>query len=146
MLEGQGFKRLKAWQHADDLASAMFHAAQQLPSQHRWLASQIARAAVSVPANIAEGYGRGSLGDYLRFLDIARGSLAETEYYVHFLAKENLVDEATEKKLALCHAETGRLLFGLWRSLKAKLPATWDHIGSTSQVRELSLDSYEVDE
>lgn len=146
MLEGQGFKRLKAWERADELASAVFHAAQKLPQQQRWLASQISRAAVSVPANIAEGYGRGSLGDYLRFLDIARGSLSEVEYYVHFLAKERLIDEATEKQLILAHSETGRLLFGLWRSLKAKAPETWDHVGSSNQIRELSLDAYEVDE
>ncbi|HEU0075239.1 MAG TPA: four helix bundle protein [Dehalococcoidia bacterium] len=145
-MEGQGFKKLRAWELADDLASAVFQAAQQLPQQHRWLASQISRAAVSVPANIAEGYGRGSLGDYLRFLDIARGSLSEVEYYIHFLAKEDLIDETTDRELSLLQAESGRLLFGLWRSLKAKSSETWDHVGSSNQIRELRLETYEAEE
>ena len=119
----QGFRRLVAWQKADDLASAVFSVAQMLPLQHRWLRDQAARAAVSVPANIAEGYGRGSLRDYLRFLDIARGSLAELEYYLHFLRRNGLIE--AEKLIAAeaLRAETGRLLFGLTQSLREKLKA-----------------------
>jgi four helix bundle protein len=145
MVQEQGFKKLIGWQKADDLASAVFRAAQKLPPQHRWLASQSARAAVSVPANIAEGYGRGSQAEYLRFLDIARGSLAEVEYYIHFLARENLVDEATTNRLESVHSETGKVLHGLWRGLKAKVPATWDHAGVPPRIRELTFDSYEAD-
>ncbi|MBI1886687.1 MAG: four helix bundle protein [Chloroflexi bacterium] len=89
----QGFRRLKAWQRADDLACAVFAAVSLIPARHRWLGEQLARAAVSVPANIAEGYSRGSLKDYLRFLDIARGSLAEVEYYLHFLRKNGIIDD-----------------------------------------------------
>lgn len=144
MDEGQGFKKLRAWQKADDLASAAFRAAEEVPSQHRWLSSQIARAAVSVPANIAEGYGRGSLADYLRFLDIARGSLSEVEYYIHFLGKESLVSSECIERLRLLHSETGRLLFGLWQSLKSKAPQTWDHAGGVGYVRESAEQPYEV--
>ena len=54
----QGFRRLVAWQKADDLASAVFSVARLLPLQHRWLRDQAARAAVSVPANIAEGFSK----------------------------------------------------------------------------------------
>jgi four helix bundle protein len=142
--ERQGFKKLRTWQRADDLASAVFHAAQQIPGQHRWLSSQITRAAVSVPANIAEGYGRGSLGDYLRFLDIARGSLSEVEYYIHFIGKEALVSEEHLMKMTQLHSETGRLLYSLWQSLKAKSPQQWDHAGGVGYVRESAEIPYEV--
>ena len=145
MLEAQGFKKLVAWKKPDDLASAVFRAAQVLAPEHRWLATQVSRVAVSVPANIAEGYGRGSQAEYLRFLDIARGSLGEVEYYIHFLAREGLIDDVTNRKLVLTHSEAGKVLHGLWRGLKTKLLATWDHAGTPPRIREITLDSYEAD-
>ena len=117
----QGFRRLKAWQKADDLACAVFQVIVFVPRDHRWLGNQMVRAAVSVPANIAEGYGRGALRDYLRFLDIARGSLAELEYYVHFLKKSEIVGDKSLAPVEVLRAETGGLLFGLTQSLRDKL-------------------------
>jgi len=82
-----------------------------------------------VPANIAEGHGRGSKAELLRFIDIARSSLSELEYYLHFLRNEDLL--STERLLALDarRVETGKVLFGLWRSLKGMQASTWDHTG-----------------
>jgi len=117
----QGFRRLRAWQKADDLACTVFRLVALLPREHRWLGNQIARAAVSVPANIAEGYGRGALRDYLRFLDIARGSLAELEYYLHFLRKNEIVGDKGLAPADGLRAEAGSLLFGLTQSLRDKL-------------------------
>jgi four helix bundle protein len=95
----------------------------------RWLRYQILRCAVSVPANIAEGHGRGSKAELLRFIDITRGSLSELEYYLHFLMREEL--RAPGKLLALDakRIETGKVLFGLWRSLKGMPSSKWDHTG-----------------
>jgi four helix bundle protein len=98
------------------------------PTKPPWLVSQVSRAAVSIPANLAEGYGRGSLGDYLRFLDIALGSLAELEYYLHFMARTNLLSTANHEQLSSLHSQVAGLLVGLSKSLKAKArEGSWDH-------------------
>src|SRR4051794_35512532 len=96
----------------------------------RWLVDKMLRSAISVPANIAEGHGRGSRAELLHFLDIARGSLSELEYYIHFMVGEGLLTNGQANKLdALCN-ETGKVLFGLWRSLKAMNKDNWDHTGN----------------
>lgn len=74
-----------------------------------------------MPANIAEGYSRGAIRDYLRFLDIARGSLGEVEYYLHFLRKNSIIDGDTLAPVDVLRAETGSLLFGLSQSLRDKV-------------------------
>ena len=86
-----------------------------------------------MPANIAEGHGRGSLGELTRFIDIARGSLSELEYYLHFMAKESLLSPDIISALDANRAETGRVLYGLWRSLKATRKDDWDHTGNKTR-------------
>jgi len=127
MPEDQGYKRLRTWQKADDLACAVFVEMARPPQKPRWLVSQVTRAAVSVPANIAEGNSRGSLGDYLRFLDIALGSLGELEYYLHFMRRNALLATEAADRLDALQSETGRLLVGLFKALKAKArEGSWD--------------------
>jgi four helix bundle protein len=127
MTEERGYKKLRTWQKADDLACAVFTEMAGPPQKPRWLVSQVTRAAVSVPANIAEGNSRGSLGDYLRFLDIALGSLGELEYYLHFMRRNALLTNGAADRLDALQSETGRLLVGLSKSLKAKArEGSWD--------------------
>jgi four helix bundle protein len=129
----RGFRRLFAWQKADEPASAVFQELNK-PRVPSWLVDQTARSAVSVPANIAEGYARGSLKDYLRFLDIAHGSLAELEYYVHFMVTNKLLDPPAHEKLSQLSWEAGNLLFALIRSLRQKLKeGTWDRTGLSEE-------------
>jgi four helix bundle protein len=135
--EPRGFKDLVAWQKADDLASLVYRACKNLPPHHEWLLSQVVRCAISVPANIAEGRGRGARNDYARFLDIARGSLAELEYYVHFMKREDLLPEARLAEIDAKQRECSRVLFALWRATKAVGKRNWDHTGRIAEEREL---------
>lgn len=79
----QSFKEVVAWQKAHDFVLMVYNATKQYPSFERFgLCSQFQRAAVSIPANIAEGYRRDGMADKLRFLNIVQGSLEEYRYYV----------------------------------------------------------------
>lgn len=116
----RGYKQLRAWQKADDLAVLVYESTHALNRSDRWLATQIRRAAVSVPANIAEGYSRGSLRDYLRFLGFARGSLGEVEYFLHFITRVSITN-VNVTPIERARTECGQLLFLLIRSLRKKL-------------------------
>jgi four helix bundle protein len=115
--------RLDAWKLSDDLALEVFNLSRHLPADLRWLSVQALRAAVSVPANIAEGYSRSSKREFLQFLSIARGSLAELEYYLHFLKRSGLIDQQTYDGLTSLRRRAGQTLFGLMRSVRTSLPA-----------------------
>ncbi len=82
------YRNIQAWKLSHKLVLMVYQSTRGFPVEERYgLTSQLRRAAASVPANIAEGCGRNSQGDLLRFLDIALGSLKETEYFL-FLSKE----------------------------------------------------------
>ena len=73
------FRDLEVWQLAMDLAVLVLAAAPSLPPTERFgIGAQLRNASISIPSNIAEGYGRGTRLDYVRFLRIARGSACET--------------------------------------------------------------------
>ena len=76
----ESFKDLQVWQRSIQLSVAIYRLTQDFPAEERFgLTSQLRRAGVSVASNIAEGYGRGSTGEYKHFLGIARGSNAEVQ-------------------------------------------------------------------
>ena len=107
------FKTIKAWQKADDLTVEVYEKTRDFPSDERFgLTSQMRRAAVSVGANIAEGSGRGSLADYIRFLFIAQGSLSELEYLLHLAHRLRYFSEKDYDELSARQSETARLLHG----------------------------------
>ena len=113
------FKDLGVWQLAMVIAVEAYQFASRLPPSERFeLAAQIRGSAVSVPSNIAEGYGRQSLGDYVRFLRIANGSLKELETQVMLAERLGLVEAgAGDELLELCH-RCGQMLTALKRSLQ----------------------------
>ena len=78
------YTKIEAWKLADDLTVAVYERTRSFPNEEMYgLTSQLRRASYSVPANIVEGSSRESKKDYLHFLYIARGSLSETQYFIH---------------------------------------------------------------
>ena len=121
MSDIRSFHDLIVWQKAMALAEASYRLTGAYPRQEIYgMVAQIRRAAVSVPANIAEGYGRESTGAFIQFLRIAQGSLKELE--THILLSERLKLTANERTMVVrteCE-EVGRLLRALIRSLQTK--------------------------
>ncbi len=88
MPSNRGYVDLQVWTKAMDLAALVYRLGKSMPKTELYgMTSQMQRAAASVPANIAEGYQRGSRKDYARFVSIARGSLAETEIFLLLAAR-----------------------------------------------------------
>jgi four helix bundle protein len=113
------YRDLRVWRDAMDLAEACYRLTARFPADERFgLTSQIRRACVSIPANIAEGYGRNSKGAYVQFLRVAQGSLKELE--THLLLVERLGLAATEAAAPLLASTDalGRMLWALIRSLE----------------------------
>ena len=117
----RSYRDLQVWQKAVDLVVESYKLARLFPQNEAFgLASQIQRAAVSIPANIAEGHGREHLGDYLHHLSVANGSLMELETHFQVGLRLSYFDQAGIDSVLKQTAELGRMLAGLTRSLKAR--------------------------
>jgi len=113
------FRDLIAWQKAMAMAREVYRLTRPMPAEERFgLTSQMRRAAVSVPSNIAEGYGRQSTDDYLRFLRMARGSLAELDTQIELALGLDMI-QGPEPTIEILR-ETDRVLQGLIRSLESR--------------------------
>jgi four helix bundle protein len=108
-----------AWQKTMNLVETFFSLSNTWPREELYgLTQQARRAAISIPSNIAEGQGRRSDGDFARFLSIAHGSLMELETQVEIAHRLQFID-TTELEEFLKHStEVGRLIHGLYRSLR----------------------------
>ena len=115
------YRELEAWQVAMQLVEEVYLATKEFPGDERFgLTSQLRRAAVSVPTNIAEGYGRTHRGDYLRFLSIARGSLCEIETLLTISVKIGACQRDSLVPIWETAQSTGRLLRALSNALKSE--------------------------
>lgn len=102
---------LVVWQKAMDLVEEVYRLSGQFPAEERFrLSSQITRAAISVPSNIAEGNARGSRNDYVRFLSIAKGSLMERETQVMLAVRLGYVNEASAEPALNLIVEISKML------------------------------------
>ncbi|OIQ97004.1 hypothetical protein GALL_209470 [mine drainage metagenome] len=109
---------LVVWQKAMDMVTSIYMITAIFPNEERFgLTSQIRRAAVSVPSNIAEGHGRKATGAYLNHISIALGSVMELETQIQIALRLNFIDESTCTLLLSQSNEIGRMLGGLRKSI-----------------------------
>jgi four helix bundle protein len=114
-------RRLRAFELADELALTVYRETRSFPQDELFgLTSQMRRSAVSIPSNIVEGSARYSETEYLRFLDIAYGSVRELEYQISLAARLGHLAESNHSR-AVCE-ETGRVLHGLILSMRPRRP------------------------
>ena len=120
----KSYQDLEVWQRSMELAEVVWRLSARFPGEERFgMTSQLRRAATSVPANIAEGAERHGTREFLQFLGIASGSLAETETFLLLserlgLLPSNRVNDALKQA-----GTVGRLLHGLKRSLRERTRA-----------------------
>jgi four helix bundle protein len=110
--------KLKAFALAHKVAITVHRASRSFPASDRDIRSQIRRAALSIPSNIAEGCARRSRGDYLRFLDIALGSASETDYLLNFCLEVELLDSRTHADCKNCCEQLLRALQKLFAAVE----------------------------
>ncbi|NKB24878.1 MAG: four helix bundle protein [Kiritimatiellae bacterium] len=115
----RNYKNIKAWQYADDLTVEIYRQTQGFPREEVYgLANQLRRASYSVPSNIAEGSARSSKKEYLHFLYISRGSLSETEYFIHLSLRLGYISNQTYNTLTNQVNSTFARLHGLIKAVE----------------------------
>jgi four helix bundle protein len=106
-----------------DLTDLVYDVARKFPRDERFaLTSQIQRSAVSVSSNIAEGHGRHHLREYLHHLSIAKGSLMELETQLAIAFRRGYLDNVDSQRCFDLSGDVGRLLAGLVRALRLRVP------------------------
>ncbi len=121
------FKTLAVWQKAHQFVLVLYEATKGFPKEEQYgLTSQIRRAAVSVPANIAEGCGKNTDADFARYLHISIGSANEVDYYLLLARDLSFIDPSISIQLSSQVIEVRRMLIGLTQALRtprSPLPA-----------------------
>jgi len=118
----QSYKDLKAWPLAMDFVEGVYKSSAKFPTREVYgLTSQLRRSAVSIPSNIAEGRSRESSREFLNFLSIAYGSLAETQTQLEIARRLGYMDAAVEAKAQQRANEVGRVINGLAAAIRRRL-------------------------
>ncbi|MEO0514430.1 MAG: four helix bundle protein [Planctomycetota bacterium] len=113
----QGYRGLIVWQKSMELCEAVYRLSEKLSASERYgLVSQMQRAAVSIPSNIAEGHGRGAGKDYAKHLRYARGSLAELETQIELAVRCQQLPRDDAKNAWSLTQDVGKLLTRLIQS------------------------------
>lgn len=121
----RSFRELTVWQKSMQLATVIYRLTQGFPREELYgLASQLRRAAVSIPSNIAEGQGRSGVGEYRHFLWIARGSNFELQTQLEIAKNLKMGDAKLLKESESLSQEIGKMLYSLLEKLPAKSKAS----------------------
>ena len=116
------YKELQVWQKAMDLVVEIYKISKLLPKEEVYgISDQLRRAAVSIPSNIAEGQSRNSAKEFIQFLSIARGSLAELETQLLICTKVNMLSEDNIAEAQNITTEVGKMIKGLMNKLNSQL-------------------------
>ncbi len=120
----KSFKELQVWQKSMALVTSVYGFTRGFPKEENYgLTQQIRRSAVSVPSNIAEGFGRETTNDYVRFLQISRGSLYELQTQLDIAQNLEFLSEEAVAKLAESTTEIGKMLNALISKLQSRANA-----------------------
>ena len=113
-----GYRKLIVWKKADELAYQVYLETKKFPKEEIYgITSQLRRAALSIPTNLVEGTGRQGRKELKRFINIALGSLAETEYLLDFSLRLGYFPVELHKRLQDLRQEVGNLLWKFYLSL-----------------------------
>jgi four helix bundle protein len=116
-------QKLEAWSKAIELVKDIYRSSEQFPKEERYgLTGQIRRAAVSIPANLAEGAGRRSQKEFAHFLSNSQGSASELETELIIAKRLGYLNEATFARLMQQLERIGRLITGLARQVTGSQP------------------------
>lgn len=117
----RSYRDLVVWQKAMDLVERVYRITGDFPADERYaLTSPLRRAAVSVPSNIAEGYGRHSTADYIRFLQVSLGSLNELQTQLELAVRLEFVEKRSIENADRLCAEVEKMLVVLIKMLNAR--------------------------
>jgi four helix bundle protein len=120
--EIRSYRDLRVWQKGMDIAEQCYLLTRNYPKQEMYgMSSQIQRAAVSVPANIAEDYGRNSKGEYVQFLRVAQGSLKELETHLILSVRVKLATSDIANPILEECESLGRMIRSLIRSIQSSM-------------------------
>lgn len=122
MAKISSYKELLVWQKSIVFVNQIYSVSKDFPSAEKFvLVSQITRAAISIPSNIAEGWGRESLKNFIQFLRISRGSVYEVETLLIIARNQNYIEEKKFNAISDELTEISKMLNSLIKKLEAKL-------------------------
>ena len=123
----KSFRELTVWQRAHELVLKVFRLTERFPRSDQFgIVAQVRRSSSSVTANIAEGFGRGTTREFLRSLQIARGELEETRYFILLSADLGRITKEEFEDVNVHCDSVGQLINALGRSLRGKLDDAGD--------------------
>lgn len=115
----RNYRDLDVWQRGVDLVERIYAITNRFPEEEKFgLTAQLRRAAVSIPSNIAEGWGRGSRKEYVHFLKIARSSLLEVETQIIIACRLRYIDDSLKEELLEATTIESKMLLSLMRALR----------------------------